>query len=179
MGKPLKYTIFKTRWGYFGLSGTDSKLIKSLTPSRIFNQVKQRLLEDLPTARYSKRYLPELQKQITAYFDGTYVDFKVAIELDLSKFGNFEKAVLANCRNIRYGQTISYSDLARLTGFTKAFRAVANALSKNDFALIIPCHRVVLSSGRIGGYSGLGGVETKDKLLKLEQQTMENLARKM
>ena len=86
----------------------------------------------------------------------------------LSKLTPFQRAVLLACSRIPKGQTRTYSQIARAIGKPKAARAVGNALAKNPFAPLIPCHRVVKSDGSPGGYSGKGGVKTKRRLLAAE-----------
>ncbi len=81
---------------------------------------------------------------------------------------NFQLAVWTEIANIKRGQTKTYSELANLLGKPKSARAVANACGKNPFPGPIPCHRVIRSDGSLGGYSGLGGIETKRKLLQKE-----------
>jgi methylated-DNA-[protein]-cysteine S-methyltransferase len=78
---------------------------------------------------------------------------------------DFQKLVWKELINIPKGKTISYSELASKIGNPKAVRAVANAVGKNPFAPVVPCHRVVRKNGEIGGYSGVGGVATKKRLL--------------
>ncbi|CAK9290466.1 unnamed protein product [Gordionus sp. m RMFG-2023] len=74
--------------------------------------------------------------------------------------------------NVKFGETISYSKLARLTSNPKAIRAVGNAMSKNPYILVVPCHRVVKSDGQIGNYSA--GVSLKIGLLKYESSLAFN-----
>ena len=66
------------------------------------------------------------------------------------------------------GKVVSYLDVAKAINKPKAARAVANAIGKNPYAPIIPCHRVIRSDGSLGGYSGRGGIRMKKKLLKSE-----------
>jgi len=66
------------------------------------------------------------------------------------------------------GKVRTYKQLAKLIGKPKAARAVANACGKNPYVPIVPCHRVIRSDGKLGGYSGEGGINTKKKLLKNE-----------
>jgi methylated-DNA-[protein]-cysteine S-methyltransferase len=87
----------------------------------------------------------------------------------LEGFSRFARRVLAACRQIRLGEVVTYSGLARKTGRQAAARAVGNALAKNPLPLIIPCHRVIRSDGRIGGFSGPGGATMKKRLLELER----------
>lgn len=80
----------------------------------------------------------------------------------------FEKKVLKVTAKIPLGQVRSYKWVAKKAGRPKAFRAVANALRKNPYTIIIPCHRVVKSSGELGGYSR--GKKLKAALIKLEKK---------
>ena len=75
---------------------------------------------------------------------------------------------------IKKGQIKTYSEIARSIGKPKSYRAVANAIGKNPFPPIIPCHRVIRSDGSIGGYSAKGGIKTKKKLLINEGVILKN-----
>ena len=81
---------------------------------------------------------------------------------------DFQIKVWNAISKIPKGKVKTYKELARSIRKPKASRAVANACSKNPFPIRIPCHRVIRSDGRLGGYSGRGGIETKRKLLKSE-----------
>jgi methylated-DNA-[protein]-cysteine S-methyltransferase len=106
--------------------------------------------------------LAEAARQIAAYFDGRLRDF----DLPLAPEGTaFEGRVWAAMRGIPYGETRSYGDLAGATG--SAPRAVGRACGKNPIPIVVPCHRV-LAKGGLGGYSGEGGLATKQRLLALE-----------
>lgn len=91
------------------------------------------------------------------------------IDIDNLDGTNFQKDVWKAILKIPKGKTISYKELAILSGHPKAIRAVANATGKNPLPIIIPCHRVIRKDGTIGGYSGIGGIQTKIKLLKQEK----------
>lgn len=88
------------------------------------------------------------------------------LPLDLSMGTDFQQRVWRELQNIKLGSTISYATLATRIGNPKACRAVANANGKNPFSLIIPCHRVIASDGKLGGYTG--GLDKKQYLLALE-----------
>ena len=90
--------------------------------------------------------------------------------LDIDKLNgtDFQKDVWKAILKIQKGETVSYKKLAVMSGHPKAIRAVANAVGKNPLPIIIPCHRVIRTNGKVGGYSGEGGVKTKIKLLKQE-----------
>ena len=80
----------------------------------------------------------------------------------------FQIKVWKYLKTIPKGQIRTYLEVAKAIKRPKAVRAVANAIAKNPYAPKVPCHRVIRSDGRLGGYSGLGGIKTKKKLLKLE-----------
>jgi len=80
----------------------------------------------------------------------------------------FQLKVWNYLKKIPRGKVITYLDLAKAIKMPKAVRAVANAVGKNPYPPKIPCHRVIRSDGKLGGYSAPGGIKTKKKLLKME-----------
>lgn len=117
----------------------------------------------------SKKHMPDMLidcvEQLIQYFNGQRRQF----ELVLNQPGTaFQQDVWNILMQIPYGKTISYLDLARKTGDTKATRAVANANGKNDIAIIVPCHRVIGSNKQLVGYAG--GLWRKKWLLELEMK---------
>jgi len=103
------------------------------------------------------------------YFNGRSVDFG-EVRCDLPGEERFAGKVYRACRAIRSGQTRSYRDVALDIGRPDAARAVATMMSKNALPLVIPCHRVIYSDGRVGGFSAAGGVNLKQRLLHWEQR---------
>ncbi len=111
---------------------------------------------------------------ILRYFGGENIDFS-DYELDLCELTEFQRKVLEEVRKIPYGETVTYQELACRIGNEGAARAVGGAVAKNPYPIIIPCHRVVSSSG-IGGFCGdtCGEkVELKKKMLKMEADYKE------
>ena len=102
-------------------------------------------------------------KQIKEYLDGDRKYFDLPIELMGTEF---QKKVWNELRNIPYGQTKTYKDIAFAIKNEKACRAIGNANNKNPLPIIIPCHRVIGSNGKLVGYSG--GLDIKEKLLNIE-----------
>ena len=92
------------------------------------------------------------------------------LELDLSGVPDFHRRVYQVTRSIPPGSTLSYGEVAARVGEAGAARAVGQALGENPIPLIIPCHRVVASGGKIGGFSGGGGASTKRRLLAIESR---------
>ncbi len=109
---------------------------------------------------------------LTRYFAGEKVDF-YHVPLTLIGGTEFQIAVWHTIREIPYGETRSYKWLAEQIGRPKAVRAVGGAVGANPISIIIPCHRVIGSNGRLGGYGG--GIKRKRQLLELEGYPVETL----
>jgi methylated-DNA-[protein]-cysteine S-methyltransferase len=168
MKKAIKYTIFKTEWGYFGLAAGDNGLFRTCLPLAGPEKVESLLLQNLQDPRYDKFLFKTTQERITAYFEGACIDFG-GIPVALNSVSHFCRLVLTACRNIEFGRMISYLGLAKKIGRPAAARAVGGALARNPLPLIIPCHRIVRNDGKIGGFSALGGIKLKRKMLLHEQ----------
>ncbi|MFZ0035419.1 MAG: methylated-DNA--[protein]-cysteine S-methyltransferase [Sedimentisphaerales bacterium] len=164
------YTVFKTKWGYFGLAATDNGLLRSCLPAGEREKVKSQLLQKFPSARYDKALFKEVQEQITVYFDGTRVNFGKDVPVVLNGLGLFARRVLTACRGIEFGRIVTYGRLAEMAGKPRAARAVGKVMAKNPLPLIIPCHRVICDNGKIGGFSATGGVKLKKRMLELEAE---------
>ena len=167
--KTIKYTIFKTKWGYFGLAAAEHRLVRTVLPLPHREKVKARLLTNLTAPKYDKALLKPTQQQITAYFEGSYVNFDADTAVMLDQFSFFSKRVLTAYRDIKFRQTISYCKLAKTLNQPTAARAVGSALAKNPLPLIIPCHRIIRADHQVGGFSAPGGKKLKAKLLQHEQ----------
>ncbi|MCZ6864668.1 MAG: methylated-DNA--[protein]-cysteine S-methyltransferase [Candidatus Dadabacteria bacterium] len=114
----------------------------------------------------SNHVLKSAVKQLKAYFSGTRREF----DIPLRPVGTvFQEEVWLALRSISYGETVSYSDIAKQIGRPKAVRAVGAAIGKNPLSIMIPCHRVIGANGKLIGFAG--GLSTKEFLLNLEDQT--------
>ena len=170
MQKTTKYTIFQTKWGYFGLAGTEYGLCRTQLPGPKPEKIKTLLLKNLPNPQYDKSFCKNLQQQITAYFEGDYIKFSRDIPLIFDGFSLFGISILKTCRKIEFGQTTTYGQLAKKAGRPNTSRAVGSTMAKNPLPLIIPCHRIIRSDGKMGGFSAPGGIILKKKMLELEGQ---------
>ncbi len=105
--------------------------------------------------------------RISALLRGEPSDLS-AIALDMRQVPAFHRRVYEAAREIPRGRTLSYGELAAELGAPGAARAVGQALGRNPFAIVVPCHRVLAAKGRLGGFSAQGGVATKQRMLEIE-----------
>ncbi len=117
-----------------------------------------------------KKPFKEVIHQLDAYFEGKLQDFDLPLVLDGTEF---QLLVWSNLKEIPYGETISYGQLADRIGSPNAARAVGLANGSNPIPIIIPCHRVIGSSGDLTGFGG--GLPIKKKLLALESRQLSFL----
>jgi methylated-DNA-[protein]-cysteine S-methyltransferase len=127
--------------------------------------VLQRLADKLsPRILENPKRLDTVRRELDEYFAGTREDFDVPI--DWALYSDFGRRVLQATAAIPFGQTASYGDVAREAGNAKASRAAGRALGANAIPIIVPCHRVIGTSGKLTGYTG--GMHRKEALLRLE-----------
>ncbi|MEQ9561928.1 MAG: methylated-DNA--[protein]-cysteine S-methyltransferase, partial [Woeseiaceae bacterium] len=117
---------------------------------------------------YSEKPFADARRQLTEYFDGKRREFDLVLRPNGTEF---QLAVLDALRQIPYGTTASYRDIAERVGRPKAVRAVGAANGRNPIPIIIPCHRVIGSSGDLTGFGG--GLPTKEALLRLELENSQ------
>jgi len=135
--------------------GTGEDRIKGYE-SFLYNNFNDMTVED--------RKLSMLEDIIGRYLNGT--DIGMGIKLVFMWGTDFEKLVWRQAAEIPFGSTVSYGELAAMCGHPGAARAVGTVLGKNPVMLVVPCHRVILKDGRLGGFSS--GAWLKKKLLALE-----------
>jgi methylated-DNA-[protein]-cysteine S-methyltransferase len=121
----------------------------------------------MSAAGTSPRQIPVPLRRAAAQLEGYFAGRRTAFDLPLAPSGTpFQRAVWLALADIPYGETVSYAELARRVGRPAAFRAVGQANGANPLPIFYPCHRVVASSGGLGGYGG--GLDVKRQLLALE-----------
>jgi methylated-DNA-[protein]-cysteine S-methyltransferase len=161
------YALFDTAFGTCALAWNERGITRLRLP-----EAKPAVLEARMAARGRERGIPtvavaDAMAEVRRYFGGEQTSFS-EIVLDLAGCEPFDRAIYAALRRIRWGTTASYGELAGAAGAPKAARAVGRAMGRNPVPIIIPCHRVITADGRIGGFSAPGGVDTKDRLHRLE-----------
>lgn len=132
---------------------------------------EEEVLEDI-ARRFSPRIVRTGRPQITTtrsqldeYFSGERKEFDLELDWQLTR--GFRRQVLQVTDHIPYGETRSYSDVALEAGSPKAVRAAGSALATNPLPIVVPCHRVLRSDGKVGSY--LGGSSMKETLLEMER----------
>ena len=145
---------------------SDKGLCRISTDSASIEQFAQEMEEVYQNKAviFDNEKMENIRGEIVEYF--SYERRKFNIKIDLSLLTDFQKNVLETCSKLEFGETVSYGELALRSGYPKAGRAVGSAMSKNPIPIVIPCHRVIAASGKIGGYTG--GLHKKRLLLKLE-----------
>jgi methylated-DNA-[protein]-cysteine S-methyltransferase len=133
------------------------------------NQDADELLIDLadrvsPRMLEAPAELDPVRRELELYFDGKLDHFDLPLDWRLS--GGFRRRVLRAINRIPYGQTRSYTEMARSAGNERAVRAAGTACGANPIPLVVPCHRVLRTGGALGGYGG--GLPMKQALLELE-----------
>ncbi|MFC1937588.1 methylated-DNA--[protein]-cysteine S-methyltransferase [Chloroflexota bacterium] len=160
----LKYVAFNTEMGWVGIMGSAKGLVGVTLPQCSAQEVCLLLGDGVQHAVHSAEPFEDLIQRFCTYFSGGGVAFPDT--LDFSCATPFQRDVWLATRSIIYGETRSYAWVARQIGKPVAVRAVGQALSRNPWPIIIPCHRVLTSDGKLGGFAG--GLDMKRRLLDLE-----------
>jgi methylated-DNA-[protein]-cysteine S-methyltransferase len=165
-----QFTIFDTAIGACGLVWSGARITGVQLPERDVDKTRARLQRRHPDAREAAP-TPDIQRitdDIVALLCGEARDFR-DVELALETVPEFNRRVYAIARDIPPGKTLSYGEIATALGDRLLARDVGQALGKNPFPIIVPCHRVLAAGGKTGGFSGGEGVMTKLKMLSIER----------
>ncbi len=158
--------VFNTPLGWMALLETGG-VAEQLASGHDSPLAAQRALGEIAMSADTSHTLTPLAKRIKAYANGKHDDF-LDVSLALEHLSPFQKRVILACRKIPVGKTVSYKYLAGKAGSPRASRAVGNVMRSNRLPILVPCHRVVTSSGGLGNYSGPQGIDMKRRLLDLE-----------
>jgi methylated-DNA-[protein]-cysteine S-methyltransferase len=161
----VAYTSADSPFGRLLLAKTERGLVRVGLP----NQDADELLVDLaervsPRVLEAPAALDDVRRELDLYFGGKLDRFDLPLDWRLS--GGFRQRVLRAIDRIPYGQTRSYTEMARKAGNERAVRAAGTACGSNPIPLVVPCHRVLRTGGALGGYGG--GLAMKRALLELE-----------
>jgi methylated-DNA-[protein]-cysteine S-methyltransferase len=126
---------------------------------------RERLARDFgPRVLRSSKPVERVRLELDEYFAGRRTEFD--LELDLRAVPDFNLQVLRELAHVPYGQVTTYGTLARRVGHPSAARAVGTVMNRNPIPIVLPCHRVIGSNGKLVGYGG--GLDVKERLLRLE-----------
>ena len=126
--------------------------------------------EPEPDWIFNEKQLTEARRQLREYFAGERREFDLPVRLSGTEF---QVSVLQALQQIPYGETVSYGEIARRIGRPRAVRAVGAANGRNPVPIVVPCHRVIGSTGDLTGFGG--GLDTKEALLRLEAEHCRDL----
>lgn len=160
---------FQTPEGCCGLAWSGA----GLTRVRPFEAGSREALASLPEGEQVSEaeappHIAAVIGALRAFLSGEPVSFDET-PLDMAGLSDFEAALYRALRGVGWGETVSYGELARRIGAdTGAARAVGAAMGRNPWPLVVPCHRVLTSEGKLGGFSAPGGGRTKSMLLARE-----------
>jgi methylated-DNA-[protein]-cysteine S-methyltransferase len=166
----ISYHVFDTPLGSGGIAWDHRGVVGLLLPDPNAARVRARLrrrfagsLESVPPPDVAHAI-----DGIRALLGGAPVDLS-DVRLNLDEVEPFERRVYEVARTIPAGKTLTYGQLATRLGDRLLARDVGQALGRNPFPIVVPCHRVVAASGKLGGFSAPGGVATKQRLLEIER----------
>lgn len=164
----VAYRTVDTPLGLLLLAATPRGLVRVAYQQEGFDVVLQDLADRIsPRVLQLPRRLDEVATELEQYFSGHRHEFDLDLDHRLS--GGFRDTVQRYLRQIQYGTTRTYKEVAQLVGNPRAVRAVGTACATNPLPIIVPCHRVLRTDGSLGGY--IGGPEAKKALLRLEHQS--------
>lgn len=164
------FAVFDTSIGACAIAWSRKGVVRFLLPDTTAAGTEARMRAACPGAEKTtpRGWVSALIGRVKGHLDGRSDDF-ADVPLDTRDLPPFFTAVYEALRKVHAGSTTTYGALGRkVGGSTGAARAVGTAMAKNPFALLVPCHRVVGSDGKLHGFSAPGGLATKAKLLAIE-----------
>jgi methylated-DNA-[protein]-cysteine S-methyltransferase len=167
--EPSGFVLFQTAIGRCALLWRGGLVIGAALPERDEAALRARLAARFPGAEEAEPppFVADAVARIVRLLDGERVDLG-AVPLDLSGASELERRVYAAALRIPCGEVRTYGDIAREIGAPGAAQAVGVALGRNPAPILVPCHRVLASGGKSGGFSAPGGVATKFRMLEIE-----------
>lgn len=163
----VAYAQVDSPFGPLTVAGSERGLLLVAYPERPLDEMLTRLAEQVsPRVLEAPERLEPVRRQLDEYFEGRLRSFSEPIDWTLTHRGFFRRVLEATSK-IGYGQVRTYGEVAASAGSPRAVRATGNGLGSNPIPVVVPCHRVVRTSGGLGGYTG--GVERKEFLLSLER----------
>ena len=166
---PIEYALFDTALGTAAVAWSEHRIVRTFLPEPSAQAARARLARRLPDAREAEppAQVRQLIDDVVRLLGGDRVSLEW-VSIDDDAVSELDRRVYAATRTIPPGSTRTYGDVARLLGDVTLARRVGEALGRNPFPIVVPCHRVLAAGGRTGGFSARGGTETKMQLLRIE-----------
>ena len=163
------FALFDTAIGRCGIAWHASGIVGVLLPQRDDSAMRTRMRRQYEDAREEvpSAGVADAIRDIQRLLAGERQDLN-AIHIDMTGVEEFDQRVYVETRAIAPGQTTTYGAIATRLGDLSLSRAVGQALGRNPFAIVVPCHRVLAAGDKSGGFSAVGGVETKRRILEIE-----------
>lgn len=162
-----RYTLFDADFGTCGIVWTARGVSGFNFPEANAADTEARLRRVAEPADAVPDEIDEAIVLLQRYFSGEPIDLS-SIPVDLTGVSDFHQQVYQAARQLAWGETVTYGELARRIGAEGAARAVGHALGRNPVAIIVPCHRILAAGNKIGGFSAFGGIGSKQRLLDME-----------
>ena len=179
---PVAHALFDTALGTCGLAWTSLGLLWIQLPERTRAATRTRMTKAIAAhpeaAEEPPAWVVDAMDRLRAHLDGKVVDLD-GVRLDVRRVPPFFRKVYEVARAVPRGEVRSYAEIARASGSPAASRAVGQAMAKNPWPVVVPCHRIVASAGKPGGFSAAGGLDTKARLLALEGATLAAPGRRL
>lgn len=163
------FSVWPTAWGPMGAVAGEAGLVRVVLPHYQMKDLTDLLTWEHPGVARDDGRFARLAELTRDYFNAKVVDFG-EIVCDMPAEASFSGKVIRACRAIPYGQTLTYSGLAKSISLPESARAVGTTMGKNAMPLVIPCHRVVAVGGGLCGFSAPGGLDVKRRMLELENK---------
>ena len=163
------FTLFETSIGRCGIAWGERGIVGLQLPEATVSATRARMRKRFPGALEAAppRDAARAVRDVTALLGGKRVDLS-AVTLDMNSVPPFHRRAYEAARSIPAGLTRSYGELAAKLGSPKSSRAIGQAMRRNPFPIVVPCHRVLAASGRMGGFTAAGGIDTKRRMLEIE-----------
>ena len=165
-----KHNVFETMLGWVSIVTSNKGIVRTTLPAPSKSEALEHICSEVKSSQYSNQdpRILKAKKIIVSYLAGKSTETNFVC-LDFGDANTFSVNTWQMCSKIPFAETRSYLWLANMVGNRRAARAVGQAMARNPLPILIPCHRVILSSGKIGGFMGkVNRVDIKTKLITLE-----------
>ncbi|MDY6853253.1 MAG: methylated-DNA--[protein]-cysteine S-methyltransferase [Thermodesulfobacteriota bacterium] len=171
----MDFSLFETEFGCCAIIGKGGQLVKIIPFFEEKEGLYSLIYREYKGIAFCHGCFGEIQERIERYLSGEKVNFDFPV--DFSRYTMFQRKTWEVTQSIPYGEIRTYKWVSQMIANSRSYRAVGSALRKNPFPLLVPCHRVIRSNGELGGYSAIGDINIKARLLKMEGHQFDSKRR--